>query len=303
MGAWGAAIFQDDDAEDLRAEYRMILADAQSDAAATDAAVRNYDASLERPQETTAFWLALALIQWRMGRLDPRVRDTALRIIDDGLDLAKWEASALRSKRAAALKKARQTIASPPPPAKPLPKPLPLQLPGWEFSEIVGYRMPNGRMVLLHCLNYRGWSTVGAKAPVVSILNWLGSDMPDEQEVASLTYINHDGFRVGGHHLLCLAMPPKKSLRESEFIRPGYKKPVTRDEATSAVLGIGGHEGLTLEVTLNRVLAPYWRDPTIPPHLPKRLPEDPDEARRALAYWNERVWGETGMSRLVRGEN
>jgi len=30
-----------------------------------------------------------------------------------------------------------------------MPKPLPLQLPGWEFSEIVAYAMPNGRIVLL----------------------------------------------------------------------------------------------------------------------------------------------------------
>src|SRR5438105_2718121 len=138
MGTWGPGIFADDDAEDLRDEYRMILADAQSDAAAADAAARTYEASFERPEDTTAFWLALALIQWRLGRLDPRVRDTALRIIDDGLDLAKWDGSPIRNKRVAALKKARETIASAPPAAKPMPKPLPVQLPGWEFSEVVG---------------------------------------------------------------------------------------------------------------------------------------------------------------------
>jgi len=140
MGTWGPAIFRDDDAEDLREEYRFILADAQSDAVATDEAAKEYDAGLDRLQDTTAFWLALALIQWRLGRLDDRVRAAALRIIDEGIDLAKWVGSPVRSKRAAALRKARATIASPPPPAKPMPKPLPLQLPGWEFSEIVGYR-------------------------------------------------------------------------------------------------------------------------------------------------------------------
>lgn len=299
MGTWGPAIFADDDAEDLRAGYRLILADAQSDAAATEAAMRDYGASFERPEDTTAFWLALALIQWRLGRLDPRVRETAMRILDEGLDLAKWEASPLRAKRAAALKKARATIAAPQPPAKPLPKPLPL--PGWEFSEVVAYRMPNGRLALLHHLNYRGWSTAGAKAPVVATLNWLDSDLPDERQVQALTYINHDGLRVGGHHLLCLAMPPTQSLQPARFLRPGWHKAVTRDEATSPVRGIGGHEGRTLDMELNRILAPYWRDPTIPPHLPKTLPADRDEARRILDYWNERVWGEVTDSRLVRG--
>jgi hypothetical protein len=65
MDAWGAALFADDDAADLRCDYRIYLADAQSDAGATDLAAMNYGASLDRPGEATAFWLALASIQWR----------------------------------------------------------------------------------------------------------------------------------------------------------------------------------------------------------------------------------------------
>src|ERR1700687_6111338 len=90
MGAWGPALFADDDAADLPEEYRTYLAEAQSAAGATDLAASNYDASLDRPGETTAFWLALASIQWRMGRLDPRVKAVCLRIIDNGIDLEKW---------------------------------------------------------------------------------------------------------------------------------------------------------------------------------------------------------------------
>jgi hypothetical protein len=144
MGTWGHAIF-DDEASDLRDEYRLILADAQSDAAATDAAAADYGASFERLADTTAFWLALALIQWKLGRPDPRVRAAALRIIDEGIDLAKWEGSPDQRKRAVVLDKTRQTIMAPPPAAKPMPKPLPVQLPGWEFSEVIAYRAIHGR--------------------------------------------------------------------------------------------------------------------------------------------------------------
>ena len=42
MGAWSPALFDDDDAADLRSDYRAYLADAQSDAAATDLAATNY---------------------------------------------------------------------------------------------------------------------------------------------------------------------------------------------------------------------------------------------------------------------
>src|SRR6266849_3511121 len=130
MGAWGAALFADDDAADLRGDYRAYLADAQSDAGATDLAARNYGANLERPVETTAFWLALASIQWRMGRLDPRVKSVCLTIVDNRIDLQKWADSPHRGKRAAVLAKLREMISTPPPPAKPMPKPLPVQLPG-----------------------------------------------------------------------------------------------------------------------------------------------------------------------------
>src|SRR5262249_26228137 len=118
MGVWGAGLFDNDDTADLRADYRAFLADAQSDAGATDAVAVDYAASLERPQDTTAVWLALASIQWRLGRLDPRVKAAAFAIIDGGLDLALWEASPLRKRRAAVLAKLRTTLSAPMPAAK-----------------------------------------------------------------------------------------------------------------------------------------------------------------------------------------
>src|ERR1043166_7759182 len=143
----------------------------------------------DRPKDTSAFCLSLASIQWRIWRLDPRVKAAALTIIDNGLDLAQWQESPARKKRSAVLSRLRQTLGNPMPPAKPLPKPLPLQLAGWNFSEVVGYRASNGKYVLLHVLGYRAWSTVSARAPTVTILNWFGESVPGEHEIAGL-----DGF-------------------------------------------------------------------------------------------------------------
>src|SRR4051812_20486343 len=122
MGTWGAALFDDDDAADVRQDYRVWLADAQSDEGATDLAVRNVGADFSRLEDTTAFWLALAVVQWKFGRLDHRVRQAALRIIDDGMDIAKWADSPLRAKRLSILRKIRAQITAPCPPAKALPR-------------------------------------------------------------------------------------------------------------------------------------------------------------------------------------
>lgn len=290
MGAWGPALFDDDDAADLRQNYRVWLADAQSDAGATDLAVKSIGADFCRLEDTTAFWLALAVVQWKHGRLDNRVRQAALRIIDDGIDIAKWADSPLCAKRAENLKKVRAQITAPCPPAKALPRPLPVQLPGWEFGEVLAYRMRTSRCAVLHVLSYQAWLDFAVKAPVVTVLNWFRNELPDETAAKALTYINHDG-RIGGPHLLCLAMPRSRSLRDDQFHHLGCKKPVTRDEATSAVYDIGGREGLTLDVALKKVLGPYWRDPTRPVHLPKVFPDDPDEYERLMADLRERMFG------------
>jgi hypothetical protein len=228
-----------------------------------------------------------------MGRLDPRVKAVCLTIIDDGIDLAKWADSPERGKRAAVLAKLRKMISSPLPPAKPVPKPLPVQLPGWEFGEVVGHRLENGKYALLHALNYRGWSTDAVRAPVVSILSWFSESVPDRDSIAGLTYINHDGHRIGGDHLVCLAMPRAKALAATQFDRPGWSKPVTRGEATSAVYGLSGHEGGDIEKTLKRVLWPYWEDATRPVHVPKEFAPDMarEEQARLYAEWQRRLFG------------
>jgi len=85
-GVIGAAFSRTDDACDVRDDYKHFLAEAQSDAQATDAIAIQYGGSFDDLAATTAFWLALALTQWKMGRLDPRVKAAALRIIDEDLD-------------------------------------------------------------------------------------------------------------------------------------------------------------------------------------------------------------------------
>ena len=264
MGVFGSGIFADDDALDVRDDYKYFLADAQSDELATDAIARQYGASFDDPA-ATGFWLGLAWTQWKIGRLDPRVKAVALRIVDEGLDLKKWDGSPLRRKRAAALAQARIKIESPQPAAKPLPKPLPVQLPGWEFGEVVGVRAPVGRLVLLHMIAYRKCSSYGVRAPVVSILNWTGTEPPTAEELKLLTYINWRGS-VRGNHLYNLASPKRSPLPAEKFIHLGIFKPVTRDEGIAAYCSIS-HDG-SLDELLADVLAPYWENPSLPPHHP-----------------------------------
>src|SRR5712691_10879826 len=84
-----------------------------------------------------------------------------------------------------------------------------------------------------------------------------------------------------------------KGLAATQFDRPGWSKPVTRSEATSAVYGLSGHEGGDIEKTLKRVLWPYWEDATRPVHVPKEFAPDLVPAERARIYeeWHRRLFG------------
>jgi hypothetical protein len=200
-----------------------------------------------------------------MGRLDPRVKDAALRIVDEGLDLKKWEGSPGRRKRATALAQVREKIASPPPAAKPIPKPLPVQLPGWAFAEVIGVRLPNGKLALLHMIAYRKCSRYGVKAPVVSVLNWTEDGIPTAQDLPALTYINWRRITCG-NHLYNLAFRKRSPLPQERFLHLGLTKPVTRGEAMAAYGSLRENE--TLDEMLSDVLAPYWHNPALPPHHP-----------------------------------
>ncbi len=265
MGVFGAGIFSDDDALDVRGEYRHFLADAQSDELATNAIAGQYGASFDDPGTTTGFWLGLALTQWKMGRLDPRVKAAALRIIDEGLDLAKWDGSPDRKKRAKALAQARERIESQQPAAARMPKPLPVQLPGWKFSELIGVRLAGGRTAVLHMISYQRSSRYQVKAPVVSVLNWTGTEFPTAGQVTGLTYINWRRI-ICGNHLYNMASPMRSPISPDRFIHLGLSLPVSRPEAQAAYGSL--REGETLDELLTEVLTPYWENPSLPPHHP-----------------------------------
>ncbi len=79
MGTWGVALFQDDLAADLRDEFRDLIGEGLSSTEATDRLKTEFASSLEDVDEKPVFWIALAHIQWKLGRLDEHTKHEALR--------------------------------------------------------------------------------------------------------------------------------------------------------------------------------------------------------------------------------
>src|SRR4029077_7217914 len=144
MGVWGAAIFSDDLASDLREDYRRLIGDGVSGPEATDRLLKEW-APEGDPALEPVFWLALAVTQWSCGRLEERVKTKALGVIEDGSAIAEWRGGGdkLERKRRAVLDATREKLLSPQPIARPIKKRV-LATCDWERGELIAYRLVAG---------------------------------------------------------------------------------------------------------------------------------------------------------------
>jgi hypothetical protein len=113
MGTWGTGIFDDDTACDVRGHYRRALRAGVPGPEATDQLLRAYAPGPD-PFDTP-IWLGLAATQTKLGRLEERVKTTALEVIDSGANLAAWAEAdaATRRSRRTALQRLRRRLLGP----------------------------------------------------------------------------------------------------------------------------------------------------------------------------------------------
>ncbi|WP_319460011.1 DUF4259 domain-containing protein [Micromonospora sp. RTP1Z1] len=217
MGAWGPGLFSDDTACDVRDEYREKLEDGLTDDEATQRMLTSYAEALDDPDEATSVWLALAVTQSKLGRLDPRVRDHAIAAIDSGADLARWSDNPrLAAKRRDALDKARAQLAGPQPQRKKVRRPR-RHVTDLQPGDVLSYRAANGNLALLRVARID--DERHSVAPILIALDFTGTRTPPQPELDSLGDKPETPFRLDGSPL-----PPwaSASWRVAAFKRTDY---------------------------------------------------------------------------------
>jgi hypothetical protein len=178
MSYSGAGLYDDDAGSDARSRYRELVADGLSGEAATDALVAEWGDALLDPDEAAAFWLALADTQWKVGRLEDRVRDRALGLIASGEDLARFDHDRrLHEHRAKMLTELDAELRSP------QRKPTRIKRPFRSVSpvgvgDVFWFAMPEGKRALLRCVAISGDER--DNSPTVEILDWNGERDPED---------------------------------------------------------------------------------------------------------------------------
>jgi hypothetical protein len=169
VGAWGTGLYQDDDALDLRDRWRE-LSSVGFDA--RDVARKLVEESGGNGE--TVFWLVLADLLWRAGRLTPDVRRRALRVIEGGLDLARWDEPRHRRARERVLAGLARTLASRMSAPR---RPKPAHPCDWKPGELIVWRLADGGSAVLRVVDFDPkWG--GGGSPVVVLVATTG---PDEE--------------------------------------------------------------------------------------------------------------------------
>src|SRR5215469_8820606 len=174
MGVWGTGIFSDDNASDLRDEYRKLIGDGVASSDATDRLSAQW-APQGDPDLEPVFWLALAVTQWSCGRLEDRVKSEALRVIADGSAMRPWAGGPDERKRRAVLEAAKRKLESPQPAERKIKKQTPATC-DWERGELIGYRLITGDFVVLRMLDQH--IDQGGAYPYCELLDWRGPEFP-----------------------------------------------------------------------------------------------------------------------------
>ena len=141
MGAWGANLYQDDVALDVKDEYKDNLRRGKTNEEAMQEIIDKYQELLEDEEDRGVFWLALADTQWNLGRLDEQVKEQALEIIELGTDLKRWEINEkLYNKRKEILEKLKEKLLSPQPEEKRMPKYRTYKC-EWKNGDVFAYQL------------------------------------------------------------------------------------------------------------------------------------------------------------------
>lgn len=187
MGAWGAGVFSDDLACDIRDQFRELIGDGKSTEAATKQILVDYDDTLDDEDEGPSFWIALAATQSQCGRLMDRIGDKAVKIIDKGGDLARWKALDGNAKdlaaRKAALSKLRKALLGPQRQPTKIRKAYADQT-DWKVGHAISYRLKSGNFVIMRVL---GIEDMGKSLyPIVELCDWIGREIPSPSRIAKL---------------------------------------------------------------------------------------------------------------------
>jgi len=191
MGTWGTAIFSDDLASDIKSEFRDKIGFGKTSIEATEELLNDYSEEIKDSDESSVFWLSLALTQWNIGRLLENVKEKALEVIENGQDLDKWKDDEKSfKKRKLILEKLKEQLQSEQPKQKKIAKPF-IRETIMEEGDLISYKLKNDKFIILRVIEINQ-DKCGDRYPFIEILDFYENEIPELRELEKLNIKNLD---------------------------------------------------------------------------------------------------------------
>lgn len=184
MGTWGAGLFSDDEACDIRDGYCSLIGSGMSPAAASRKLEEDWSGLLQSGL-VPHFWLALAAAQMQLGSLEDEVKNKALAEIEAGHDLQRWSQPKDKGQRKRVLKALKEKITTFQPTGKPGKLPF-VEQTAFKRGDTFSYGMKDGRRVVFRVVGV--FSDAGGSFPWVELCDWIGHEVPQPAAIEALPF-------------------------------------------------------------------------------------------------------------------
>jgi hypothetical protein len=189
MGTWGPKLYQDDISEDVRCFYKDQLKLGKSNDEILNELIEQNAEIIADSDDAPIFWFALADTQWGYGLLLPYVKEAALKWLQEGSNIKRWEAENPKEvdTRKRVLKDLEIRLNSPQPPQK-IVKQHRLYKCEWKIGDAFALKMESlyaeekglkGKFLLIQKVDDAIWHP-GHITPVVYLL--ISNKLPKNDE-------------------------------------------------------------------------------------------------------------------------
>lgn len=201
MSIWGPGLYQNDVSDDVQSYFRDQLHRGKNADQITQELMKSFQEELEDPDDSPNFWLALADVQWNLGRLLPEVKAKALACLSDGSALLSWKEVTKKdiAKRKQVLEKLTEKLNTPQPTEKNVSQYRLYQCP-WKVGDVFALPLEStlakslgltGGWILLEKAGERNWHP-GHRIPTMYAKLFTGQDLPGTlEEYERIAYIKH----------------------------------------------------------------------------------------------------------------
>lgn len=244
MASWGAKLYQDDIAEDVRDYYKDQLKRGKTNEEVTEELIIDNEDIISDEDEAPVFWFALADTQWNLGRLLPLVKEKALEYLKSGTNLTRWEKESLNKRefkvREKVLQELEQKLISPMPPEKKISQ-YKMYKCEWNIGDIYAYKLESdyakekglSKRYLLIRKAYEDVWWPGHTVPIIYVQITKDEKIPNsKEEISQLEYIQTSRAKGVPEYLTTMISSSKRVIPNKQllFIGNYIDIPTPRDE-------------------------------------------------------------------------